>query len=90
MKKYKGDNYNMNATINIKTESGIFPKIIKTACLITFPVITTVCVTPFYINNLYKVVKSYNNCQQARKNIVGKELGLIQYIQQRGSNNGNI
>ena len=62
----------MNTNISIKSESGIFTKLVKGFCITTFPVVTAICVGPSFIKNTYNVIQSYNKSQEARKNIVGQ------------------
>lgn len=65
--------------VEIKVQTGLPTKILKGACFLLFPAITTVCVSPFCVNDFYKVYKSYQQCKKARKNMMieGNNTGLI-------------
>lgn len=56
---------------NTENKSGLFTKLLKGFCVTTFPVITSICVGPYFARDVYKVAQAYRLCNKVRDNILG-------------------
>lgn len=53
-------------------KSGLFTKLIKGGCIMTFPVLTSIFVAPRFVRDTYNTMKTYKNVLDAQNNIIGK------------------